>query len=474
MRKPCSLMPRRALLQAGLGGLSLTGLLRARAAAQAADRESPSLGGLAPLRSCIFLFYYGGPSHIDTYDLKPCAPAEIRGEFQPIATSVPGLNICEHLPTMARVMHHVALVRSLHHGNRLHDSASIETLTGRLPPQGDQELFAPMAQVFPSFGGALSWVRRGRGLPLPHAALPHVFHNVVDVPCQGGGFLGPSFDPFTIRVDPQTRSYTAELLQSPEGVDIDRGAQRRELLDAVDRGLDLLPRAQAARATYQRAYALLDSPAVRAALAIDREDPKLRDRYGFDSAPASVGEGGGGGNGAELGLARQMRGQNLLLARRLVEAGVPFINVYDFKQQGQNWDAHFKCFNQHKRFLLPIADQSLSALIEDLESRGLLDSTLVVAVGEFGRTPRINRDGGRDHWPDCYTAVLAGGGVKGGFIHGASDRFGAYPVSDPVTPADLAATIYWRFGVDHRAEIHDAVGRPFPLAAGEPIRSLFL
>jgi hypothetical protein len=226
-------------------------------------------------------------------------------------------------------------------------------------------------------------------------------------------------------------------------------------------------------ASYDRAYQLLASKAVREALQIDREDPRIRDRYGYDHPPASVGSGGGGGNGAELGISRQMRGQNLLMARRLVEAGVPFVNVYDFRQQGQNWDAHFKVFDQHRDHLLPVADRALATLIEDLDARGLLDSTLVVALGEFGRTPRINGDAGRDHWPDCYSAVLAGGGVKGGFVHGASDRLGAYPASDPVTPADLAATIYWRFGVDPRLELIDPTGRPHPLATGQPVRALF-
>jgi uncharacterized protein (DUF1501 family) len=174
-----------------------------------------------------------------------------------------------------------------------------------------------------------------------------------------------------------------------------------------------------------------------------------------------------------MGYARQMRGQNLLLARRLVEAGVPFVNVYDFKQQGQNWDAHFRGANQHKTHLLPQADQSLSALIEDLDARGLLETTLIVAMGEFGRTPRINREGGRDHWPDCYTVLLAGGGVQGGAVYGASDRIGAYPATDPVTPGDLAATIFWRFGIDPATEIHDQTGRPHRLAAGEPLRRLF-
>jgi hypothetical protein len=225
---------------------------------------------------------------------------------------------------------------------------------------------------------------------------------------------------------------------------------------------------------YDRAFQLLSSDALRRALDIGQEDPRTRERYGFGDAPLTVGEGGGGGNGAELAVARQMRGQNLLLARRLVEAGVPFVNVYDFRQQGQNWDAHFKVFNQHKNYLLPQADQGFSALVEDLDARGLLDATLVVALGEFGRTPQINKEGGRDHWPDCYSAVLAGGGVKGGYVHGASDRVGAFPAADPVTPADLAATIFWRFGIDPATEIHDLTGRPYKLAEGTPLRKLFL
>jgi uncharacterized protein (DUF1501 family) len=175
-----------------------------------------------------------------------------------------------------------------------------------------------------------------------------------------------------------------------------------------------------------------------------------------------------------MGFARQMRGQNLLLARRLVEAGVPFVNVFDFRQQGQNWDAHHQNFSQHKDHLLPLADQSLSALIEDLDTRGLLDSTLVVGMGEFGRTPKINANGGRDHWPDCYSVLLAGGGIHGGSVFGASDRTGAFPARDPVSPADLAATIFWRFGIDPSSEIHDLTGRPWRVADGQPLRSLFV
>jgi hypothetical protein len=465
MTDPARLLTRRQLLQfssAAPLSLSLGGLWQAQAVAR------PALG-LKPLRSCILIFYYGGPSHLDTFDLKPQAPAEVRGEFRPIATTVPGIQVCEHLPRLARLMHRTALVRSVTHAARLHDSAAIHTLTGRPLEGPDRELFAPTQQFYPSFGSAVACLR-----PAPHDVafvdLPCTFHNVVDVPCQRAGFLGARYDPLRIEGDPAARRYRIDMLHQPDDVGVPRLEQRRSLLHSLER--------HAAPASpwinlRERAYRLLHSDAVRQAIDISREPPSVRERYGFGAEPATVGEGGGGGNGAELGQGQPLRGQNLLLARRLVEAGVPFVNVYDFKQQGQNWDAHFRCFNQHRRFLLPSADQSLSALIEDLDQRGLLDTTLIVALGEFGRTPRINGDGGRDHWPDCYTVLLAGGGVYGGAVHGASDRLGAYPSRDPVTPGDLAATIFWRFGLDPATELHDATGQPHRLATGEPLRDLF-
>src|SRR5262249_53254413 len=245
-------------------------------------------------------------------------------------------------------------------------------------------------QFYPSYGSALAYLRRGRGLDVPFAALPFTFHNVVDVPCQGGGFLGSAYDPLRIETAPAARRYQAEMLERADGVDAARLGERRQLLRQLERaGTADGP----TRELYEKAYRLLDSEAVRRAADVTREPLAVRERYGFGADPVAVGEGGGGGNGAEMGYARPMRGQNLLLARRLVEAGVPFVNVYDFKQQGQNWDAHFKGASQHKNHLLPQADQGLSALIEDLDARGLLDSTLVVAMGEFGRTPKINRQG---------------------------------------------------------------------------------
>ncbi len=461
-------MNRRQAIRLGFAplGLDLMGLLAARAGATLLPRAAS--GGLPPLRACIVVFYYGGPSQLETFDPKPEAPAEIRGEFASIATSAPGVRICEHLPRLARLMNRVALIRNMTHSNRLHDSASMETFTGRRPPQGDQELFAPAPQLFPSWGGVVNYMLRERGLPVGHAVLPFLFHNVVDVPCQGAGFLGPAFDPFRVEVDPAGRTYRAELPARESLGEAGRRGGRRRLLDQLDSRRDS-PEAQAMLTNVERAIRLLDSEEIRDAIDLDREDPRLRERYGATDGPWEP----GGAAMSEHAFARNMRGQNYLLACRLVEAGVPFVNVHDFRQQGQNWDTHARNFEQHRDLLLPAMDRGFSTLIEDLDARGLLESTLVIGLGEFGRTPRINTNAGRDHWPDCYSILLAGGGVRGGLVHGASDRFAAYPVRDPVTPADLAATIYWRVGIDPSSEIHDLQGRPFVLSEGQPVRALF-
>ncbi|MFN8709898.1 MAG: DUF1501 domain-containing protein [Planctomyces sp.] len=464
---------RRSLLRSaacGFPGLSLSGLLQARSLAA---EPSASKSEISPIRSCILIFYYGGPSHLDTYDLKPEAPVDIRGEFRPISTSVPGLSVCEHLPRMAARMHKVALIRSMHHGNRLHDSASTEALTGRPSPNGDREEFAPIEQFFPCYGSALTALRPRSVGDVSHAALPFVFRNVIEVPCQGGGFLGKAYDPLQVLVDPDQQLYQIGSMTPLQDLSRTRIADRRHLLEAMDPSSTSLSTTDGLRRYYDQAYRLLTSESLHQALDLSREPAEVRHRYGFGPGPSAIGSGGGGGNGAEMAWGRQMRGQNLLLARRLVEAGVPFVNVYDCRQQGQNWDAHHQNFSQHRDFLLPLADQSLAALIDDLDDRGLLESTLVVAMGEFGRTPRINTLGGRDHWPDCYTVLLAGGGVRGGTVYGASDRTGAFPAENPVTPADLAATIFWRFGVSPSTEIHDLTGRPWRVADGQPVSQLF-
>ncbi len=410
-----------------------------------------------PIGSCILVMYYGGPSHLDTWDMKPQAPAEVRGEFKPISTSVPGRFVCEHLPKTARIVDRLAVVRSMHHPMSNHNSAMYEALIGRLPVGGDVDVLGANRMTdFPNHGAVLSYLT-GQGAlrrtksPLVNVALPHVMHNVVPLAGQNAGFLGAKYDPFQVGRDPNEADFQLDEFRLKGNMPPERRQSRQELLLRLDR----LPRNRFGTpdldANRRRALELIGQVGVQQAFAIGREPAKVRDRYG-----------------------RNRLGQSMLLARRLVEAGVRFVNVNDKIYNGQlaNWDCHLDNFPRHRE-LLPPADQAFSALITDLETRGLLETTLVIAMGEFGRTPKVNRSAGRDHWPDCYSVVFAGGGVAGGAAYGTSDRIGAYPASNPVTPGDLAATIFWRFGLNHRHEIRDVLDRPFPLADGEPIKSLF-
>ena len=476
MSVPVHSVNRREWLRgSSLVGLNLAGLLQARAALG----DSIGRPNRPPqIRACILIFYYGGPSQLDTWDLKPNAAAEIRGEFNPIATAAPGVHICEHLPRTAKLMDKIAIIRSMHHEVRLsaHDPACHHMLTGRVHPAGNVNV-GETPESFPSYAAVLSYLWRYRQLDVPHAALPFVMRNVLTNMGQTPGFLGPAYDPVRIEADPDTLTYGAEALRLREGMTLGQLGERERLLEAISRLSEHPVRsrqAAALRLHYEKAFDLLGSERVRRALDVEREDPKTHERYGYEEAGQSYQDGPNGDTGAELGIARSMRGLNLLLARRLVEAGVPFVNVYDFKQQGKNWDSHKDIFKQKKEFLLPAADRALAALIEDLDQRGLLETTLVVAMGEFGRTPKINRYVGRDHWPDCSSLLLAGGGVKGGSVYGSSDRAAAYPESDPVTPGDLAATLFSRFGLDPTTEIHDPFGRPHPIADGKPLDDLFV
>lgn len=443
-----ALLDRRRLLQtAGMGcfGLSLARLMQplATAAEPALPRSASAI------QSCILIYYYGGPSHLDTWDMKPNAPAEIRGEFRQIATRVPGLFIGEHLPRSAHITDRIAIVRSMHHPMRNHNSAAVESLCGRTPLRGDLELLANDPNSFPCYGSALSFLGpRSPDMPT-HVALPHVMHNVVELPGQNAGFLGAAHNPFQVTRDPSAPDFGVGELELPADLSLARLEDRRSLLSLVD----AQTRQRGPMSAFQeRAFDLLRSERVRRAFDLSQENAAVRDRYG-----------------------RNCLGQSLLLARRLTEAGVRFVNVNDKISNGQtaNWDSHENNFGRLRNDLLPPADQAFSALIEDLDARGQLDSTLVVALAEFGRTPRINNAAGRDHWPDCFSIILAGGGVKGGAVHGASDRFGAYPATDPVTPGDLAATLFWRFGLDLATEVRDITGRPYRLAEGEPLHTLF-
>jgi hypothetical protein len=440
---------RRLLRIGGLGslGLNLAGLLRAEGVARPGRAA-------APVKSCILIFYYGGPSHHDTWDMKPRAPREVRGEFQPIATAVPGLNVSEHLPHCARVTDKLAVVRSLHHPMTNHNAAAFAALCGRMPLKGDLELLANDRNDPPCYGSALSALLPHKpGMP-PFVALPHVMHNVVVLPGQVPGFLGSAHSCLQVARDPNAADFHFGELELPGDLSLDRLDHRESLLHAIDgqlRGAEAMAGTGALDAYNERAFQLLRSAPVRRAFDIAREDPRTRDRYG-----------------------RTKHGQSVLLARRLVEAGVRFVSVYDHDVNGlDNWDTHVNNFGRLKDQLLPPVDRALAALVGDLSARGLLDSTLVIAMGEFGRTPKLNRDGGRDHWPNCYSAVLAGGGVRGGTAYGTSDKLGAYPDADPVTPGDLAATLFWRFGLDPESEIQDLTGRPYRLAEGKPIRALF-
>jgi hypothetical protein len=405
----------------------------------------PATPSTKRIRSCILIFYYGGPSHLETFDPKPAAPAEVRGEYRSIATSVPDVRFSEHLPQCAHLMDRLALVRSLHHPMRNHNSAAAETLTGRTPAGGDQELLTDDPRGMPTLGSAVGYALGRRAHELPYVALPYTLYNVVQLPGQTPGLLGGAYDRFQVDRDPSGPDFRVAAFDGAGDL-----AGRADLLRRLDH-VPLPGPAAGAAAYRERALRLIVSPQVRHLFDLAGEPERLRDRYG-----------------------RHRLGQSLLLARRLVEGGVNFVAVYDGQRNGQdaNWDSHEKLFSRHRQ-LIPPSDQGFSALIEDLDARGLLESTLVLALGEFGRTPRINRSGGRDHWPDCYTAVLAGGGVRGGSVYGASDKIGAYPALDPVTPGDMAATIFWRFGIDPATELRDQTGRPFRLAEGRPLVELF-
>lgn len=449
---------RRSVLRTG--GIASLGLaLPARLLRAESDRspfKKAASGGAyrTTIRSCILIYFYGGPSHLDSWDMKPAAPREVRGEFSGISTTVPGMQVCEYLPRMARVAQKWSVIRSMHHPMTNHNAAAVEAMCGRTPLRGDLELLDDDALSFPAYGAVLSYLMPDSAIGLPHVALPHVMYNVVQLPGQTAGFLGAAYERFQITSDPNAPQFDVSSLKLPSDVSASRMKTRNQLLSVIDRRPESPPRTSQRRSIeehYGKAFALLRSEAVRHSLDIAKEPAPLRDRYG-----------------------RNILGQSMLLARRLVESGVRFVNVNDRVHNGQdaNWDSHQSVFPRHRDHLLPPADQGFSALIEDLDARGLLDTTLVIGMGEFGRSPRINANAGRDHWPHCYSVVVAGGGIKGGRVLGSSDKIGAYPATDPVSPGDLAATIFSSFGLDPMREIRDITGRPWRLAEGRSLTAL--
>ena len=450
---------RRHVLRAGaLGsfGLALPELFRGRAIAR---EGGASAAGFGRAKSCILIFQWGGPSQLDTWDPKPDAPAEIRGEFGTIATKVPGVRIAEHFPRLAARLDKLALVRSMTHDDPAHLSTAHRLLTGHLAPTPKSDSAPPSPGDWPHLGALVARLRPSVGAIPSAVNMPWtVSHPAAPggrAPGQHGGWLGKGYDPFRVDGDPNAAGFQVPGLGLPAGVSSERLGGRRALLAGLGTlgpGASLPGAGPESWGGFQgKALDALVSAEARGAFQVDREPAEVRDRYG-----------------------RHIHGQCLLLARRRVEAGVGLVTV-NWHDDGQNfWDTHGDNFNRLKRDLMPPADQGLAALLDDLSGRGLLDETLVVWAGEFGRAPRITAaNAGREHWSRCYSVALAGGGIQGGQVHGASDRFAAYPSRDPVSPDDLGATILHALGIDPSTEVTDAVGRPLRINNGSPLATLF-
>ena len=443
MQPICRGPSRREILRAGSLaplGLGLSSLL--------ASAASPSAKG-AKAKSVILLYMWGGPSHIDTWDPKPNAPLEVRGSFRPIATTVPGLQIAEHFPELAKRAKHYAVVRSMTHTDPAHLSPTHHLMTGRKAAKVNSDDDGPSRSDAPCIGAVVQ-------KHFPQGALPNavtlpwaVSHPAApggQAPGQNGGWLGAGYDPFLITGNPNVPNFAISGLSPVADVPAERLQSRAELCRMLDRTGGPSDVNSSLR---KKAFDLLMAPTVAKAFDLNAESPKSRDAYG-----------------------RHSHGQSCLLARRLIEAGTKFVTV-NWPDDGQTfWDTHGNNFPALKDRLMPPADRAFSALLDDLSTRGLLSETLVVWVGEFGRTPHVG-NGGRQHWPRCYSAVLAGGGVRGGSIYGASDKIASEPAENPVSPADLTATMYHALGIDPQQLVTDRLGREIALTEGTPVRALF-
>jgi hypothetical protein len=452
-----------------LGGLAPVGLALPRLLAAEASAGPARKAGA---KSCLLIFLEGGPSHIDLWDMKPDAPAEVRGEFKPIRTTVPGLHVCEHLPLLARQMHRLALVRSMTHGITDHNAGTYYSLTGRHPVDGSRLIVANSPKNFPPYGAVLAKLRPG-GKPLPDFVhIPeYQWNNGVAIAGQSAGFLGAAFDPF-ISGDPSLADYRIPGLAPTEDVPETRLQGRVSLLKQLDH-LGDNPALDRRDVFTRKAFSLISSAEARRAFDLSREPQKVRERYGVDPGSDRSIEARKFGGLPHLG-------QCMLLARRLIESGVRLVTLITGRKIDQAWDTHRDHFPLLKRSLCPYFDRAASVLLEDMAQRGLLDETLVVLFGEFGRTPKLGyvtsgagaARNGRDHWPFCYTVMFAGAGIPGGVLYGSSDAHAAYPKSHPHTPEDLAATIYAAMGVPLDAEIRDPLGQPHALVRGKPIQAL--
>jgi hypothetical protein len=444
----CDGLTRRDFLHAGaipLLGLTLPGLFRQQAQGAAAGRDV----------NCILIFLVGGPSQIDTWDPKPDAPAEIRGPFKPIATKAPGMRITEIFPRMARQADKFSLVRSVYHtATAVHDTGHQMMQTGRLFTGGIEH---------PHAGCVLAYLKGQRGEVPAHVLLPKpIGRTGGNMPHgQTAGYLGKQYDPFVLNADPAAPNFSVPDLLPPEYISAIRAERRQKMRSAIEgemAAFEKTPQAQQLDENFQLAYRLMSSRKAREAFALGREPAALRDRYG-----------------------RTRFGQSCLLARRLIESGVRFVTVNMFETvfDELTWDIHgsrpFTDINEMAQQIAPNFDQAFSTLLQDLSERGLLETTMVVAVGEFGRTPKINPAGGRDHHPGVWTVIMGGGPIKGGRIVGESDELGYKPKSRPVTPAIVAATIYKGLGLDPHRELPGPQNRPLPLADydAQPLKELF-
>jgi hypothetical protein len=439
----CGGPSRREVLRVGsLGflGLGLDDWLRLRARAG----ETPTPGGHTPAKvkakNCILIWLAGGPSHLDTFDPKPKAPADVRGEFKPISTSVPGVEISEVLPNIARVMNRVTLIRSMTSPESDHGRASQHLLTGYRPSP---------AIEYPGYGSAVAKAREAkRGMLPPYVAVP-------DAPIAGlSGYLSPAYDPFAASGDPNSPGFRVKNLTPPDRVTLARLMRRRDMVKALDEFSHDVPPTTLTSSRDQfseQAYSLLTSSAAQAAFRMDEEKDAVRDKYG-----------------------RTTVGQSCLLARRLVEAGVSFVTLNDRGMGPLGWDTHAQNFTTIKNNLAPPLDKGVAALVEDLAERGLLDDTLVVMMGEFGRTPKINGNAGRDHHGRANSVLMFGAGTPAGHVIGRTDATGDAPTERPVTPADLAWVLYHKLGIDPDVTRFEAPdGRPVRLVDGaNPPREL--
>jgi hypothetical protein len=439
---------RREVLQVGYSGLLGLGLSSLPAPLSAAKARTP--------KSMILVFLTGGPSHHDTFDLKPDAPAEVRGEFKPIATKVPGTHISEHLPLLAARANKYAIVRSLAHRENNHLVATHHMLTGHQQPGAFFDKVASRDD-WPAYSSGVNYLRpRENGVPGGVNLPTFLMEGPLTWPGQHAGFLGPRYDPWQLTRDPNAPDFKVNDLHLASGIEVGRLGDRRALLAQVEPQRKWLAnQAEGRRLSdqQQRAFALLSSGRVAQAFEMDREPTAVRERYG-----------------------RHAFGQSMLLARRLVQAGVRVVQAN--MGRVQNWDLHGSNFPRLKNELLPPLDRGVAALLDDLDGTGLLDETLVIVVGEFGRTPKItalpgNPSAGRDHWAPCFSGLFAGAGVRGGQVIGKSDKIGGYPVTQPYSPDDVGATVYQVLGVNPASEVRDRQNRPVQLNRGQVIRSLF-